>query len=77
MSDSQYLENLVKGIVEFPDKVKVFRSVDEMGVLMSVDVAKEDMGKIIGREGNTAKAVQNFDESLRNEEQLSDKYEDK
>lgn len=57
MSDTIYLENLLKGIVEFPDSVKVSRSVDEMGVLMTVDVERSDMGKIIGREGNTAKAI--------------------
>jgi hypothetical protein len=37
--------------------VKIARTVDEMGVLMNLDVHKDDMGKIIGREGNTAKAI--------------------
>lgn len=57
MSDQEYLENLVKGIVAYPDSVTVSRTVDEMGVLMTIDVDKEDMGKVIGRTGNTATAI--------------------
>ena len=53
----KFLEFVVKALVEFPQDVKITRTVDEMGVLMSLDVNKEDMGKIIGREGNTAKAI--------------------
>jgi predicted RNA-binding protein YlqC (UPF0109 family) len=55
--DIKFLEFVVKALVERPDDVKITRTVDEMGVLMSLDVHKDDMGKIIGREGNTAKAI--------------------
>jgi hypothetical protein len=55
--DEKFLEYLVKALVDNPDAVKVNRKVDEMGVLISLDVALEDMGKIIGRSGNTAKAI--------------------
>jgi predicted RNA-binding protein YlqC (UPF0109 family) len=51
------LEFVVKALVEKPEDVKINRTVDEMGVLMTLDVNKDDMGKIIGREGNTAKAI--------------------
>lgn len=57
MDDTQYLEYLVKGLVSFPDDVRVSRTVDEMGVLMTLDVNAADMGKVIGRAGNTAKAI--------------------
>ncbi len=56
-SDVKFLEFVVKALVEHPEDVKITRTVDEMGVLMSLDVNKDDMGKIIGREGNTAKAI--------------------
>ncbi len=55
--DKAFLEFVVKGLVDNPDAVKVDRKVDEMGVLLTLDVAAEDMGKIIGRSGNTAKAI--------------------
>lgn len=55
--DQAFLEFVVKELVDNPDKVKVERKVDEMGVLLTLDVAPEDMGKIIGRSGNTAKAI--------------------
>jgi len=55
--DTQFLEFVVKELVEHPESVKITRTVDEMGVLMTLDVNAEDMGKIIGREGNTAKAI--------------------
>jgi len=56
-TDVKFLEFIVKALVEHPEDVKITRTVDEMGVLMSLDVHKDDMGKIIGREGNTAKAI--------------------
>lgn len=56
-SDEQFLEAVVKGLVDYPDEVKVSRNVDEMGVLLSLKLNPEDMGKIIGREGNTVKAI--------------------
>ena len=55
--DQEFLEYVVKALVDEPEAVKVERKVDEMGVLMTLDVAPADMGKIIGRSGNTAKAI--------------------
>jgi uncharacterized protein len=55
--DVQFLEYVVKALVNHPDDVKIKRTVDEMGVLMTLDVNPEDMGKVIGRSGNTAKAI--------------------
>ena len=56
-SDQQFLEYVVKELVDNPDSVKTNRTVDEMGVLLTLDVHSDDMGKIIGRSGNTAKAI--------------------
>lgn len=55
--DKQFLEMVVKALVDHPDAVSIERTVDEMGVLLTLDVHAEDMGKIIGRSGNTAKAI--------------------
>lgn len=55
--DQQFLEGLVKALVDHPENVKINRTVDEMGVLLTLDVHAEDMGKVIGRSGNTAKAI--------------------
>ena len=55
--DTQFLDFVIKALVENPQDVKINRTVDEMGVLMTLDVNPADMGKIIGREGNTAKAI--------------------
>lgn len=57
MKDQEFVEYVVKALVDSPDKVKVDRRVDEMGVLITLEVAGEDMGKIIGRDGATAKAL--------------------
>lgn len=55
--DQEFLEGLIKSLVDNPDDVKIERTVDEMGVLMTLDVNAADMGKVIGRQGNTAKAI--------------------
>lgn len=55
--DQTFLETVVKSLVDHPGDVKINRTVDEMGVLLTLDVHAEDMGKIIGRSGNTAKAI--------------------
>ena len=55
--DQQFLEYVIKALVDDPSQVKVIRSVDEMGVLLTLDISAADMGKIIGRQGNTAKSI--------------------
>ncbi len=55
--DKAFLEYIVKALVDNPNDVKIDRTVDEMGVLMTMTVNRADMGKIIGRQGNTAKAI--------------------
>ena len=57
MKDQEFIEYVVKALVDMPDAVKVERRVDEMGVLITLDVDSKDMGKIIGRDGATAKAL--------------------
>jgi len=59
-SDQEFLEYVVKALVDHPEDVKIDRKVDEMGVLLSLKVNPEDMGQIIGREGSTAKAIRNL-----------------
>ncbi len=55
--DQDFIEFIVKSIVDQPDKVRTERNVDDLGVLISLEVDKEDMGKIIGKDGKTAKAM--------------------
>lgn len=55
--DKAFLEYVVRSLVDNPDDVKIDRTVDEMGVLITMSVNPADMGKIIGRQGNTAKAI--------------------
>ena len=56
-TDVAFLEYVVKALVDNPNEVKIERTVDEMGVLVKLTVGSADMGKIIGRQGNTAKAI--------------------
>jgi predicted RNA-binding protein YlqC (UPF0109 family) len=55
--DEQFVQDVVKAIVDNPDKVSTNRTVDEMGVLIELTVDPADMGKIIGKEGKTAKSI--------------------
>lgn len=56
-TDQEFVENLVKALVSHPESVKTERTVDEMGVLITLHVHPEDMGYIIGRQGQTARAI--------------------
>jgi len=55
--DQQFLEYVVTSLVDHPEDVKITRTVDELGVLLTLAVNKDDMGKVIGRSGATAKAI--------------------
>lgn len=56
-SDQAFLEYVIKALVDKPEDVKINRTVDEMGVLLTLSVNRDDMGKVIGRSGATAKAI--------------------
>ncbi len=60
VSDKDFLEYLVKSIVDHPDEVVVDRKVDEMGVLITLKVNAQDMGQVVGRQGATAKAIRSL-----------------
>ena len=55
--DREFVEYVIKSIVTNPDAVAVTRSVDELGVLITVKVDPKDMGLLIGRAGSTAKSI--------------------
>jgi len=55
--DQDFIESVVKALVNNPDDVKTTRTVDEMGVLVTLKVNPEDMGIIIGRNGQNARAI--------------------
>lgn len=59
-SDKEFLEYVIKALVDNPDDVKIDRKVDEMGVLLSLKVNSEDMGQIIGKDGATARSIRNL-----------------
>ncbi len=55
--DQQFVEYIVKTLVNNPDKVSVERTIDEKGVLLSLTVAPEDVGRVIGKRGVTAQSI--------------------
>lgn len=55
--DQQFVEYIVKTLVNNPDKVEVERRIDEKGVLLSLSVDPEDVGRVIGRRGVTAQSI--------------------
>ena len=55
--DQEFVEYVIKSIVDHPDDVKTDRTVDEMGVLLTLKVNPADMGQVIGRQGSTARAI--------------------
>jgi len=55
--DQEFVDFVVKALVDTPDAVKTNRTIDERGVLITLDVDAKDMGMVIGREGATAKAI--------------------
>ncbi|MAF79512.1 RNA-binding protein [bacterium] len=57
IADKEFLEYIVKSIVDHPDDVQTERKIDEMGVLLTLKVNAQDMGQVVGRQGSTAKAI--------------------
>ena len=55
--DQQFVEYIVKTLVNNPDKVSVDRKIDEKGVLLSLSVDPEDVGRVIGKRGATAQSI--------------------
>lgn len=55
--DQEFIEYVVKSLVDNPEAVSTERTVDEMGVLITLKVDPKDLGQIIGRQGQTAKAL--------------------
>lgn len=56
-NDQKFVEYVVKAIVNNPNDVKVSRTVDERGVLITLDINPSDMGYVIGRQGQTARSI--------------------
>jgi predicted RNA-binding protein YlqC (UPF0109 family) len=59
-ADQEFLEYVVKSLVDHKDDVKITRKVDEMGVLLSLKVHPDDMGQIIGKGGATVRAIRSL-----------------
>jgi predicted RNA-binding protein YlqC (UPF0109 family) len=56
-ADQQFIETVIKFIVDHPEDVRTERVVDEMGVLITLYINSADMGQVIGRSGRTARAI--------------------
>ena len=57
MIEQQFVEYVVKELVDNPDQVSITRTEDSRGVLLELTVAPEDLGRVIGRHGATAQSL--------------------
>ena len=55
--DIEFLEFIIKSIVDNPEAISINREIDEMGVLLNLSVHKDDMAQVIGKSGKTASAI--------------------
>jgi len=64
----ELLEVIIKGLVDYPDEVKVVQKSSDRAVNYEVSVATSDMGKIIGKQGRMAKSIRTVMKSVANKE---------
>lgn len=57
VNDKEFLEYVVRALVDNPNDVRIERKVDEMGVLLTLNLNPADMGYVIGRKGQNARAI--------------------
>ena len=60
MEDQKFLETLLQMLVSHPKDVKVVRTVNEKGVLLTVDVNPEDVGSLVGKQGRNISSVRHL-----------------
>jgi predicted RNA-binding protein YlqC (UPF0109 family) len=60
MNPTDYLTSLVAPLLTYPEDLRVTSTTDNMGVLLTVDVHKDDMGVIIGKAGETARTIRHL-----------------
>lgn len=63
-NEVSYLQAIVAPLVNNIDAISITRTNDEMGILLTLQVAKDDMGKVIGKEGNNAKSIRTLVNAL-------------
>lgn len=56
-NEIQVLEYITKSLASYPEEVLIEKTIDERGVLLTVIARKEDLGRLIGRQGSTATAI--------------------
>jgi predicted RNA-binding protein YlqC (UPF0109 family) len=57
MSTKELIEYIAQALVDHPEQVRVSEIVGEKTSVIELSVAKEDLGKIIGKQGRTAKSI--------------------
>lgn len=55
--DQDFVEFIVKSIVDKPEAVQIERSIDERGVLLQLTVHPDDVGRVIGKKGSNAQSI--------------------
>ena len=60
----EILETIVLNIVENKNNVEVLEKIEETAIVYEVKVEKEDMGKIIGKQGKVAQAIRTLIKSI-------------
>lgn len=53
----QYLNAIILPLIAYPDNLRIVRTVDTLGILLEVILHKDDMGRVIGKNGETARAI--------------------
>jgi uncharacterized protein len=76
--EEKVLADMVSVLVDHPESVEIDRTTDDKGVLLTLRVDPQDMGKVIGRAGETAKAMRTIVRAVggRNEANVSIKIEE-
>jgi predicted RNA-binding protein YlqC (UPF0109 family) len=59
-NDQRYAESIIRPLLTIPDAFTINRSEDDRGILLTVSVAKADMGRMIGKEGQTARCIRHL-----------------
>lgn len=60
MQIKKYLEAILKPLLDYPKALTIEETQDPMGVLLKVNIQKEDMGVVIGKSGETAKSIRHL-----------------